>query len=131
MKKELDVVAALIEEDGKYLLCQRKKEDRYGSLWEFPGGCLESNESFRQGIEREILEELGLEVTAGNFVGPFYDEDQTLIIKVYLFTCTISGGRPQALECKNFGFFSLDEMAQLDIAPVDRKIFYYLKTQKE
>ena len=87
MKKELDVVAALIKKDSKILLCQRKSDDFYANLWEFPGGTVEENESYEQAIEREIAEELGIEVKAGRLVGKFYDEDENLKIKVFLFSC--------------------------------------------
>ena len=64
MKQELEVVAALMCKDDKVLLCQRHKSDKYGDLWEFPGGTLEGAETPQEAIEREIEEELGLEVRA-------------------------------------------------------------------
>lgn len=126
MKKELDVVAALIRQDDKFLLCQRKEDDEFAMLWEFPGGCVEEKEELPCAIEREIKEELDLEIKADCLLRDFCDEDEMLKIKVYLFSCFIKGGIPKARECRDFGFFTLAQTEELNLAPVDRKIFDYL-----
>lgn len=61
----LTVVAALIEHEGKLLVCQRRRGDRFELLWEFPGGKLNPRESPEQGLERELHEELGAHATIG------------------------------------------------------------------
>lgn len=62
------VVAALIERDGKILVGQRKKNDRHGLKWEFPGGKVENGESPRDALARELREELGIDATIGEEV---------------------------------------------------------------
>lgn len=126
MKKELDVVAALIQKNNKFLLCQRKRGDRYGLLWEFPGGSIEKDEEFARAIEREIKEEVGLEVKAEKLLEKFFDEDDQLRINIFLFACKIKAGTPRAEDCRDFGFFSLPEMEKLNLAPADKKIYSYL-----
>ena len=67
---ELNVVAAIIEKDGKYLITQRMADDDFGLLWEFPGGTVKEGESEPEGLRREIKEELGMEIYTdldGNF----------------------------------------------------------------
>lgn len=59
------VVAALIERNGKILVGQRKKNDRHGLKWEFPGGKMENGESPHAALKRELREELGIEATIG------------------------------------------------------------------
>ncbi len=59
---EPSVVAAVIERNGKYLLCQRPRGKRYGGLWEFPGGKVLPGESFLDAARRELHEELGIQV---------------------------------------------------------------------
>ncbi len=130
MKKELDVVAALIQKDDTILLCKRNENDKYGLLWEFPGGCVEENEEFKNAIEREIKEEIDLDIKAKELVKTFEDEDPNLKIKVFLYECTIISGEPKPLDCKDLGFFSFEEIEKLALAPADKKIFAYLKQLK-
>ena len=127
MKRELDVVAALIKGGDSFLLCQRKADDYYANLWEFPGGSVEEGEEFSFAIEREIKEELGLNIKAHNMLNEFCDENESLKIKVFLFNCSIESGSPAAIECQDFGFFSIKEALKLNLAPVDRKILEYLR----
>jgi 8-oxo-dGTP diphosphatase len=126
MKKELKVAAALIENNTKFLLCQRNEADTFSLLWEFPGGVVEENESLKMAVEREIKEELDLEVEAKKLIREFEDENEDLKIIVYLFECIIKKGQACARECRDFGFFSLKEMKSKNLAPVDTKIFNYL-----
>jgi len=130
MKKELEVVAALIEKDGRILLCQRNEGDRYGLLWEFPGGSVESGEEFPQAIAREIEEELGLKVRAEGSGEEFFDEDAELKIRIFLFGCRILSGEPRAKDCRDFGFFTLKEMESFALAPADKKIYAWLKNKQ-
>lgn len=58
----LAVVAAVIEQDGKFLACRRRPEKVSGGLWEFPGGKVEPHESPSKALVREINEELGVDI---------------------------------------------------------------------
>jgi|YNPMSStandDraft_1061717.scaffolds.fasta_scaffold31489_3 8-oxo-dGTP diphosphatase len=64
-RRQIMVVAALIEREGRVLICQRRKQGRHGLKWEFPGGKVEPGETPRQALARELREELGLEATVG------------------------------------------------------------------
>lgn len=59
------VVAALIERDGRVLICQRRSTDRYPLKWEFPGGKVEPGEDPPAALARELLEELAIQVVVG------------------------------------------------------------------
>jgi 8-oxo-dGTP pyrophosphatase MutT (NUDIX family) len=63
----ITVAAAVIQQDGRYLLCRRPAHKRHGGLWEFPGGKLHDGESVTDAIRRELREELHVEPTS---VGP-------------------------------------------------------------
>ena len=64
-KRELTVVAALILRDSKILVCQRRRDDSHALQWEFPGGKVETGETPREALARELREELGIEATIG------------------------------------------------------------------
>lgn len=66
--KMIEVVAAIIERDGKILLAQRPAQSDQAGLWEFAGGKVEPDESQRQALVRELNEELGIEATVGDYV---------------------------------------------------------------
>jgi 8-oxo-dGTP diphosphatase len=62
------VVAAVIERDGKILACRRAPHKSLAGLWEFPGGKVEAGETDEVALAREIREELGVEITVGEFI---------------------------------------------------------------
>jgi len=64
----VQVVAALIERDGRVLICQRRATDRYPLRWEFPGGKVEPGEDPRAALARELEEELAIRVAVGEEV---------------------------------------------------------------
>jgi 8-oxo-dGTP diphosphatase len=61
----VQVVAAIIERQGRILICRRTKEQSHALKWEFPGGKVEENESLEQALARELEEELGVHGAAG------------------------------------------------------------------
>ena len=67
----MDVVAAIIERDGKILICQRKVGQRYAGKWEFPGGKVEPKEEFVAALARELEEELGISATIGEEIARY------------------------------------------------------------
>ena len=62
------VVAALIEREGRLLICQRRRGDLFGLKWEFPGGKLRPGETPRAALARELREELGSSTRIGRQV---------------------------------------------------------------
>ncbi len=61
----MNVVAAIIERDGRVLVCQRKQGQSHAGKWEFPGGKVEAGEDFTAALKRELREELGIAATVG------------------------------------------------------------------
>lgn len=126
-KRQLEVVAALIRKDNTVLLCQRRQNDAFSLFWEFPGGTVEFGENQRCALRREIKEEINLDIEVGTFVERFEDENESLRIEVYLYEVLNFWGQIRRLECKDYGFFNTERIEKLNLAPVDKKIFSYLK----
>lgn len=122
-----DVVGALIEKDGKFLVGRRHAHDSFGGYWEFPGGCVEHGEAREKALEREIKEELGVDVKAGELVFECEDEIPTLKIIIYLYACSIIAGVPHPVDCADVKWVDINELARLDLAPADRKILTWLQ----
>ncbi len=83
------VVAALIQRDGQLLVCQRRHDDRHGLKWEFPGGKVESGETPRRALARELNEELGIEARIGPEIGRYefqYAKRKPILLIFHLVT---------------------------------------------
>ena len=124
------VCAALIQKDGRFLVAQRRLNDRFGGLWEFPGGSREAGESLEACVKREMQEELGVGVEVKKELATFEDEIPTLKICVHLFDCNIVKGTPQPIECQALRWVALEGLPLLPLAQVDRKIFNWLRLKK-
>ena len=61
----LQVVAAILQQEGRILICQRRPGQAHPLKWEFPGGKVEPGESPEQALARELEEELGIRSAAG------------------------------------------------------------------
>jgi 8-oxo-dGTP diphosphatase len=116
----LYVVAAVIEDAGRFLLAQRPMSKSLGGYWEFPGGKVEKGETPAAALLRELVEELGAErATVGPQVGSRVHHFQggAVLIDAYRVTCDQSTLR--AIEHQQIGWFTPDEMQHLPLSPAD------------
>ena len=84
-----DVVAAIIKKGDYYLLAKRSKEKYMGLKWEFPGGKVEQNETFKDALSREILEELNVNIEIHNKVAKERYQDEEINIVWHYYLCTL------------------------------------------
>lgn len=114
-KSRLTVVAAVVQENGRFLICQRPPHKRHGNLWEFPGGKLEPGESFFDAIRRELFEELAL--TALSIGAP----RQTILEPEFEinFIDTFVQGHPIPHEHISVAWATIEELLKLPLAPSD------------
>ena len=118
----VDVVAALVAEDGRFMICQRPVHKARGLLWEFPGGKVEIGETRAQALVRECREELGVTVAPGEI---FMEVDHVypdITIHLTLFRAAIAEGRPQKLEHADIRFIAPDQIPRYDFCPADADI---------
>ena len=125
--KPVDVVAALIWEKDKFLICQRPATKARGLLWEFVGGKVEKGESLPQALARECMEELGIQIKVGREFMQVIHEYPDILIRLTLFHCTIPEGFPQALEHNDIRWIHPGEIDQYEFCPADADILKKLK----
>jgi 8-oxo-dGTP diphosphatase len=129
--KTLIVVAGLIIEKGRILVTQRKENTFYGLFWEFPGGKVKDGEDPRQGLQRELREELGIETEAGSLfeaVSYAYPTDSILLL---VYRCRIEKGTPELLGCRDLRWVTPREIAELSMLPADQSILERLSQEPD
>ena len=128
-KKVTEVVAALIWDGDKFLICQRPAHKAQGLLWEFVGGKVEPGETKEQALIRECREELAVTVSVGEV---FMEVDHIypdLHVYLTLFNAAIIEGTPQMLEHNDIRWITPEEIPQYEFCPADEKILRRLQTK--
>ena len=124
----VDVVAALIWEKDKFLICQRPATKARGLLWEFVGGKVEPGETLPQALQRECAEELAITVDVGEPFMQVIHEYPDILIRLSLFHCTIPTGYPQALEHNDIRWIHPSQIEDYVFCPADTDILEKIKT---
>ncbi len=121
-----DVVAALIWDNDKFMICQRPAHKARGLLWEFVGGKTEPGETREQALIRECREELGVTVEVGTVFMELVHEYPDITIRLTLFNASISEGTPRLLEHNDIRWISPSEIPEYDFCPADTEILQRL-----
>lgn len=118
----VDVVAALVVENGKFMICQRPAHKARGLLWEFVGGKVEQGETREQALVRECREELGVTVAPGEIYMEVDHVYPDITIHLTLFRAAIVSGRPQKLEHADIRFIPPSDIPRYAFCPADGAI---------
>lgn len=120
------VLAAVIQRDGSYLVCQRPAYKRHGGLWEFPGGKVEAGETHFEAARRELAEELDVRVlSVASTIFAVADPGSEFLIE---FVPTTIHGSPKCLEHTDLRWMSLPDLPSLELAPSDRRFVDFLRS---
>ncbi len=117
-----DVVAALIWENGRFLICQRPAHKARGLLWEFVGGKVEPGETMEAALIRECIEELDITVEVQDIFTQVIHEYPDIRIRLTLFNCHISEETPKLLEHNDLKWISPAQIPEFDFCPADKDI---------
>jgi 8-oxo-dGTP diphosphatase len=115
------VAAALLREDGKILLQQRRADRAMGGLWEFPGGKVEAGERPETALARELHEELGISVAEAALepIAFASADNQGRHMLLLLYVCREWRGIPQALDAAELVWLRSEEMGCVAMPPAD------------
>ena len=122
-----DVVAALIWDGNRFMICQRPAGKARGLLWEFVGGKVEPGETQEQALIRECMEELDISVLVGDQFMQLIHEYPDITVRLTLFHTTIARGTPKKLEHNDIRWITVDEIDQYEFCPADKSILARLK----
>jgi 8-oxo-dGTP diphosphatase len=125
----VEVVAALIWDNNKFMICQRPAHKARALLWEFVGGKVEPGETKEQALIRECQEELAITLSVGDVFTEVVHEYPDITIRLTLFNATIAEGIPQKLEHNDIQWITVDEIDQYSFCPADTEILLQLKQQ--
>ena len=117
-----EVVAALIWDNDKFMICQRPAHKARGLLWEFVGGKVESGETKEQALIRECREELNVLLSVGDVFMDLVHEYPDLKVHLTLFDATIAEGEPQKLEHNDIRWITPSETPNYEFCPADKGI---------
>lgn len=120
--KITEVVAALIWDKDKFMICQRPKHKARAFLWEFVGGKVESGETKEQALIRECQEELAITLTVDDVFMDVVHEYPDITVHLTLFNATVSEGTPQKLEHNDIKWIVPNEIPNYDFCPADKEI---------
>lgn len=117
-----EVVAALIWNKNKFMICQRPANKARGLLWEFVGGKVEPGETKEQALIRECREELAITVAPADVFTEVVHKYPDLTVHLTLFNCTIAAGTPKLLEHNDLKWITPKEIPQYEFCPADEEI---------
>lgn len=124
-----EVVAALIWDENRFMICQRPAHKARGSLWEFVGGKVEPGESKEEALIRECREELGVTVEVGDVFMEVTHQYPDITVHLTLFSASIREGVPQKLEHQDIRWITAEEIGKFSFCPADTEILEKLKNQ--
>jgi 8-oxo-dGTP diphosphatase len=121
--KTVVVAAAVIVEEGRVLLTQRKAGTHLAGAWEFPGGKVESGEDPREALRRELREEIGIEASVGEIVDVTfhrYEEADKAVLLLFFEAARAAGSpAPRAIDVAACKWAGVEELREEDFPPAD------------
>lgn len=117
-----EVVAALIWDNNKFLICQRPAHKARGLLWEFVGGKVEPGETKEAALVRECREELSITINVGEIFMDVTHRYPDITVHLTVFNAAITKGALQKLEHNDIRWITPNEIPQYEFCPADKDI---------
>ena len=121
-----DVVAAIIKKDNFYLIVQRNRNKYMGLKWEFPGGKVETNETFHEALSREIQEELSIQINVHEKIAEEKYKDNQINIILHYYLCSEKSGTTILNEHENIAWVEKKDFDKYDFVEGDGNVLSLL-----
>lgn len=125
-----DVVAALIWDEERFMICQRPAHKARGLLWEFVGGKVEPGETKEQALVRECREELDITLSVGDIFMEVIHEYPDITVRLTLFNAAIAEGVPKKLEHNDIRWITVEQIEDYAFCPADKEILEKIISEK-
>lgn len=126
-----EVVAALIWDGDRFMICQRPAHKKRGLLWEFVGGKVEVGETLPEALVRECREELGVTVAVGDIFMEVVHTYPDITVHLTLFSASIVCGEVQPLEHEDIKWITPKEISMYEFCPADTEILLEIKRRTD
>ncbi len=113
---------ALIRRGKSFLISQRLAQDSFGSMWEFPGGKKNTEETFEECVAREVNEEIGVKVAVHEKFMEMKREYHQRIIWLNFYLCSVLSGDPRPVECQQVLWADLDQLPSFNFPPANEEV---------
>ena len=127
----IEVVAALIWDNDRFMICQRPENKARGLLWEFVGGKVEPGETYEEALIRECQEELGVVIDPHDIFMDVVHEYPDLTVHLTVFNSEIISGTLKKIEHNDIKWVTIAEAEDYDFCPADVTIVERLKIHND
>ena len=123
----IEVSAGLVFRGGQLLITRRHPDAHLGGLWEFPGGKREPGESFADCLQRELREELAIEIEVGELLEELVHAYPEKTVHLQFFRCRWLRHEPQAIGCAEFAWIVRGDLDKYEFPPADARLLEKLR----
>jgi mutator protein MutT len=123
----IDVAAAVIEREGRFLLTRRLENTHLAGLWEFPGGKCELGETHEACLRRELAEELGTGARVGNLIMTIEHAYPEKTVRLHFYRCDLDA-EPRPLLGQEMRWIARGDLRTFDFPEADRALIELLST---
>ncbi|PLX04158.1 MAG: 8-oxo-dGTP diphosphatase MutT [Marinilabiliales bacterium] len=120
--KTIKVVCGIIRNGDKIFIARRRKEKSLGGFWEFPGGKLEDGEDPKDALERELQEELSMEVVVEDYFMTNIHKYSTFTIELIAYHCNFISAAGSSTDHDKSEWIIPSKLSEFNLAPADISI---------